>query len=53
MSKQKKELTKKQKMKKKIRKTVRKAFKPKNIGKALIALAAISLLATSILPYLY
>ena len=38
--------------KKKIKKLIRKAFKPANLGKALIFASTIALLATSILPYI-
>jgi hypothetical protein len=48
MAKKPKEISKKKIIKKKIKR----AFRPKNIGGALIALATLALLATSILPYL-
>ena len=38
---------------KKIKKIIKKAFRLKNIGKFLIFAATISLLATSLLPYLF
>jgi hypothetical protein len=48
MFKNKKEISKK----KLLKKTIKKALKPKNIGRFLILLATISLLATSLLPVL-
>jgi hypothetical protein len=39
-------------LKKRVKKKIRKAFKPRNIGKALIIAATAAVLATSILPYI-